>query len=100
MVSFIVPVRNDAARLQRCLVSIARNGTAGLSEILVVDNGSTDDSVAVARAAGAKVIVVPEGRVARLRNEGSIEAKTVAVQLIPAGAMRRIDAAGNPNCLF
>ena len=35
-----------------------------------------------------------------LRNEGSIEAKTVAVQLIPAGAMRRIDAAGNPNCLF
>jgi GT2 family glycosyltransferase len=72
MVSFIVPVRNDAARLQRCLVSIARNGTAGLSEILVVDNGSTDDSVAVARAAGAKVIVVPEGRVARLRNEGSI----------------------------
>ena len=35
-----------------------------------------------------------------IRNEGSIEAQTVAVQLIPAGAMRRIDAAGNPNCPF
>jgi quercetin dioxygenase-like cupin family protein len=35
-----------------------------------------------------------------LRNEGSIEAKTVAVQLVPAGATRRIDAAGNPNCPF
>ena len=35
-----------------------------------------------------------------IRNEGSLEAQTVAVQLIPAGAMRRIDAAGNPNCPF
>ena len=35
-----------------------------------------------------------------IRNEGSIEAKTVAVQLIPAGATRRIDTAGNPNCPF
>ena len=35
-----------------------------------------------------------------IRNEGSIEARTVAVQLIPRGAGRRIDAAGNPNCPF
>jgi quercetin dioxygenase-like cupin family protein len=35
-----------------------------------------------------------------LRNEDSIEARTVAVQLIPAGAQRRADAAGNPNCPF
>ena len=75
MVSFIIPVRNDAARLRRCLLSIARDDAAGLSEVLVVDNGSTDDSVAVARAAGAKVIVITEGRVARLRNEGSTVAR-------------------------
>ena len=71
MVSFVIPVRNDAARLRRCLEWIARDDAAGLSEVVVVDNASTDDSVAVARTAGAKVIVVPEGRVARLRNEGS-----------------------------
>jgi quercetin dioxygenase-like cupin family protein len=35
-----------------------------------------------------------------LRNEGSEEARTIAVQLIPAGAARRIDAAANPACLF
>ena len=35
-----------------------------------------------------------------LRNEGTVEARTVAVQLIPAGATRRIDAEGNPACAF
>ena len=33
-----------------------------------------------------------------LRNEGSVDAKTVAVQLIPAGATRRIDAAKPDGC--
>jgi len=35
-----------------------------------------------------------------LRNEGSVEARTVAVQLIPAGATRRIDAAAPFGCGF
>ena len=35
-----------------------------------------------------------------IRNEGSVDARTVAVQLIPAGATRRIDAPGNPACSF
>jgi hypothetical protein len=35
-----------------------------------------------------------------IRNEGSVEARTVAVQLIPAGAMRRVDAEANPACAF
>ena len=75
MVSFVIPVKNDATRLRRCLGSIGRSQAADRSEILVIDNGSTDDSVAVARAAGAHVIVVPEGRVAQLRNEGSAAAR-------------------------
>ena len=35
-----------------------------------------------------------------IRNEDSVEAKTIAVQLIPAGATRRVDAEGNPACPF
>lgn len=35
-----------------------------------------------------------------LRNEGSVEARTVAVQLIPAAATRRIDAEGPAGCPF
>jgi hypothetical protein len=35
-----------------------------------------------------------------LRNEGAVEARTITVQLIPAGAPRRIDAEGSPGCAF
>jgi len=35
-----------------------------------------------------------------LRNEGSVEARTITVQLIPAAATRRIDADANPACSF
>jgi hypothetical protein len=33
-----------------------------------------------------------------IRNEGTVEAATIAVQLIPTGATRRIDAAAPANC--
>jgi hypothetical protein len=35
-----------------------------------------------------------------IRNEGSVEARTIAVQLIPAGATRRADGDANPACPF
>jgi quercetin dioxygenase-like cupin family protein len=35
-----------------------------------------------------------------LRNEGDVEAQTIAVQLIPADAARRIDVADPGNCHF
>jgi hypothetical protein len=40
------------------------------------------------------------GHVHVLRNEGPIEARTIAVQLIPAAAVRRIDAPAPGNCPF
>ena len=40
------------------------------------------------------------GHVHILRNEGDVEAKTIAVQLIPADAARRIDVADPGNCHF
>lgn len=35
-----------------------------------------------------------------LRNEGTVQARTIAVQLIPADAVRRIDAPDPGNCPF
>lgn len=35
-----------------------------------------------------------------LRNEGAVEAQTIAIQLIPADAARRIDVADPGNCHF
>jgi glycosyltransferase involved in cell wall biosynthesis len=57
-VSVVIPARNDAAMLARCLESLARQRRLP-DEIVVVDNGSTDDTRAVAEAAGARVIGEP-----------------------------------------
>jgi glycosyl transferase family 2 len=71
-ISFIVPVRNDKHRLERCIRSIqANNSSAASIEVVVVDNGSTDGSAEAAAALGAKVIRRTVGRVAELRNIGA-----------------------------
>jgi hypothetical protein len=71
-VSFVIPVRNDAARLARCLRTIRANAAPGHDiEIVVCDNGSRDDSADVARAAGARVLSLPGLPVSELRNQGA-----------------------------
>ena len=49
-VTAIIPVRNEAHNLPRCLESLA-----AVAEVYVVDSQSTDGTVAIAEAAGAKV---------------------------------------------
>lgn len=41
-----------------------------------------------------------DGHVHNLRNEGDVEARTITVQLLPAGAERRIDAPDPGSCRF
>jgi glycosyltransferase involved in cell wall biosynthesis len=59
--SIVLPCLNEAETLELCvrkgLGSIERLGIAG--EVIVADNGSTDGSQDIARAAGARVINVP-----------------------------------------
>lgn len=50
-VSVIVPIRNEAENLPRCLGSIT-----WADEIFVVDSQSTDGSIALAEGAGARVV--------------------------------------------
>ena len=57
-VSVIVPARNEAANLTKLLASLAAQSHRPL-EVLVVDDGSTDATAAVASAAGATVISAP-----------------------------------------
>jgi quercetin dioxygenase-like cupin family protein len=61
-----------------------------------------DDPTCTPRVYTPGMGFVDEGgdHVHMLRNEGSVEARTIAVQLIPAGATRRIDAAGSEACSF
>jgi GT2 family glycosyltransferase len=75
LISFVVPVRNDAARLGVCLDSIVRSSIlVGPCEIIVADNGSEDDSREVARDAGAHVLSLPGIRVSALRNRAAAAA--------------------------
>lgn len=83
--SFIVPVRNDAARLARCLRSIRANRrTPDQIDIVVVDNGSTDESAQVARRFGAEVHVLPNARVPELRNHGALQASGEVLAFVDA----------------
>ena len=50
--------------------------------------------------AGMGIVDPGDGHVHLLRNEDTVEARTVAVQLIPAGAARRIDAEASAACGF
>lgn len=66
---FVAIGRNEGARLQRCLASLAAAG----GPVVYVDSGSTDDSLATARAAGAEAVELGSDipfTAARARNAG------------------------------
>ncbi|MFK4730117.1 glycosyltransferase family 2 protein [Agromyces mediolanus] len=57
-ISVVIPCLDDAVMLRACLAAVAAQRRPA-DEVIVVDNGSRDDSVAVAVAAGARVVVEP-----------------------------------------
>jgi len=57
-VSVIVPVYNGGTGLEQCLAAI-RASTYSEYELIVVDNGSTDDSVRVASGYGDRILHCP-----------------------------------------
>jgi rSAM/selenodomain-associated transferase 2 len=66
-ITIIIPVLNEAENLPRTLVA-AQAGTC--PEIIVVDGGSQDNTIEVAKAFGVSVIAAPAGR-ARQMNVGA-----------------------------
>ena len=61
VISVVLPCLNEAGSVGRVVAEVLRAlAELGLDgEVLVADNGSTDDSVAEARAAGARVVIEP-----------------------------------------
>jgi rhamnosyltransferase len=59
VISVVIPVKDGGADLVRCLDGIAAQEVADEVEVVIVDSGSTDGSVDVARAHGATVHEIP-----------------------------------------
>jgi Glycosyl transferase family 2 len=84
-VTFVVPVKDDAERLALALGAMRANDfPRDRLEIIVADNGSSDDSVNVALAHGARVLVLPELTVAQLRNRAAAQASGDVLAFVDA----------------
>jgi rSAM/selenodomain-associated transferase 2 len=74
-ITIIIPVLNEEGTLGPLLDYLWRNGhREGIREILVVDGGSTDHTIAVALKHGATVLSSPRGR-AKQMNMGAGKAQ-------------------------
>lgn len=73
MISFVIPAHNEEYLLSDTLSQLmaAINTVGQPSEVIVVDDASTDQTAAVGRAAGAQVIRQNLRKIAAVRNAGA-----------------------------
>jgi glycosyltransferase involved in cell wall biosynthesis len=86
-VTVVVPARDSVRTLPRALAAL-RDELDPRDELVVVDNGSQDETPELARAAGATVIeALPAGSVGRARNRGWDTAARDVVVFLDADAI-------------
>jgi glycosyltransferase involved in cell wall biosynthesis len=87
IVSFVIPTLNEARYLAGALHSIEnlKPPVEGFSmELIVVDSGSTDSTLAIARDAHARIERISPGPVGRSRNRGAEIAKGQYIAFVDA----------------
>jgi glycosyltransferase involved in cell wall biosynthesis len=97
MISVVIPALNEEKFIPDCLRSLKSQDYQGDCEIIVADNGSTDNTARISRDFGAKVVYCPEKKdvfYARLAGadatSGDIIAQADADTVYPANWLRRI----------
>lgn len=98
--SVIIPARNEQERIDSCLTAIIRAATfaATSCEMIVVLNRCTDNTEAIARAAGCIIVRDDSKNLARIRNAGARVAKGEILITIDADSimskqmLQRIDS--------
>lgn len=74
-VSVVIPAYNEAGYLAAALTSLQEQDYLGGYEVIVVDNDSTDDTVALARRYGAQVVSESRRGVCSARQQGTQHAR-------------------------
>jgi len=74
-ISVIIPAHNEAALIGHVVSAVRAQAPAGIElEVIAADDGSTDETVAAARGAGAQVVPLGGGNPAAARNRGAAAA--------------------------
>lgn len=74
--SVVIPCFNEAENIGKCLLSLNNQSLPRSQfEVIVVDNGSDDDSVQISQALADRVLEYPNIRVGEVRNRGVLEAQ-------------------------
>ena len=88
LLSVVIPSYNDAEMLRQCLTALDEQSLAPF-EVVVVDNGSTDDTADVARSFGARVVYEPV--------KGIPSATAAGFDAARGDILGRLDADSVPN---
>lgn len=84
-VSVIIPAKNEEKNIGVCLESVfSSTFPENRFEVLVVDNGSEDSTVEIAKSKGAEVFQIPGVKISSLRNFGAEKAKGRLLAFIDA----------------
>lgn len=73
-VSVVIPARNEDQTISRVVRSVVNH--ANIAEVIVVDNGSSDNTNSEAKRAGARVIHCPEIGLGRAMKAGLLAARS------------------------
>ena len=84
-ISIIVPVYNGGKFLDQCLDALTSSSYQSY-ELIVVDDGSTDDSAEISRQKGARVLQTPRGQ------SGPAAARNYGAQKAQGGILFFVDA--------
>lgn len=90
LLSIIIPARNEAHNLPKCIAAISQSLTLAGSpatEIIVVENRSTDNTTTVAQNLGCQVIHNSTKNLSAIRNQGILASQGEIIITIDADSL-------------